>query len=364
MLSRGGRHSQRYAFAAASFVLALGFPSWSPEAEPVDDADGVSFEERFSTEIRSAPTFTLPEVAELFTTAQPLQLSEAVASPETTIGDAPDRPLGEIVFAEPKGPVRVLGKLLNTPVQDLLIPRAEAGPEAPQGDLRAASSSGAPASEQSPPSPAQNSAAVPARDPDPIIERPSGEQVASIPAPDPAANRPASRVTPPLPDAAPAQDRAEAPVPPVPASPQANAPEELAASGSPAANTHEVAEPPTRAAAASGAPTPESVQPGGAPTVRESRRIGGGRAAWYEHPGRTASGERFDPNQLTAAHHTLPFGTRVRVVNEQTGLSVVVRINDRLPRKAKFTIDLSRASARIIGITGIARVALYEVKGS
>lgn len=104
------------------------------------------------------------------------------------------------------------------------------------------------------------------------------------------------------------------------------------------------------------------VQP--AAEAEESRRIGSGRAAWYQHAGRTASGEEFDPNQHTAAHHTLPFGTRVRVVNEQTGRSVTVRINDRIPRKAKILIDLSRASAKAIGMAGVDRVSLYQVDGA
>jgi len=91
------------------------------------------------------------------------------------------------------------------------------------------------------------------------------------------------------------------------------------------------------------------------------RRVGAGRAVWYEHPGRTASGEPFNPNQLTAAHKSLPFGTRVRVVNLRNRRSVVVRINDRLPPKLSYAIDLSRRSARAIGIEGVGRVALFEV---
>jgi rare lipoprotein A len=92
--------------------------------------------------------------------------------------------------------------------------------------------------------------------------------------------------------------------------------------------------------------------------------IGTGRAAWYEHPGRTASGETFDPDRLTAAHKSLPFGTRLRVVNLQNRRAVVVRVNDRIPKTTKtITIDLSRGSARAIGIEGIGRVALYPVDG-
>jgi len=69
-----------------------------------------------------------------------------------------------------------------------------------------------------------------------------------------------------------------------------------------------------------------------------------------------------NPDGLTAAHRTLPLGTKVRVVNQRNGRSVVVRINDRVPKSAKLPVDLSRGSARAIGMTGIAPVALYEVK--
>jgi rare lipoprotein A len=88
-----------------------------------------------------------------------------------------------------------------------------------------------------------------------------------------------------------------------------------------------------------------------------------GLASWYgaRHAGhRTASGERFDPDALTAAHRTLPFGSRVRVTNVENGRSVVVRINDRGPFAEGRVIDLSEAAARAIGITesGLARVRL------
>ena len=109
--------------------------------------------------------------------------------------------------------------------------------------------------------------------------------------------------------------------------------------------------PPTRAAAA-----------GPAARDKIGRRIAVTRAAWYQHAGRTASGEKYNPDGLTAAHRTLPLGTKVRVVNQRNGRSVVVRINDRVPKTAKQPVDLSRGSARAIGLTGIAPVALYEVK--
>ena len=92
------------------------------------------------------------------------------------------------------------------------------------------------------------------------------------------------------------------------------------------------------------------------------RPVGAGRAAWYEHPGRTASGERFDPNRLTAAHRTLPFGKRIKVVNLRNGRSVLVRINDRTPPNIKFVIDLSRRNAREIDLKDVGPVALYEAE--
>jgi rare lipoprotein A (peptidoglycan hydrolase) len=75
---------------------------------------------------------------------------------------------------------------------------------------------------------------------------------------------------------------------------------------------------------------------------------------------RTANGERFDPNALTAAHRTLPFGTHVRVTNLRNGRSVIVRINDRGPFASRRVIDLSHAAARrlrLIG-TGVGQVRL------
>ncbi|WP_298613022.1 septal ring lytic transglycosylase RlpA family protein [uncultured Thermosynechococcus sp.] len=80
-----------------------------------------------------------------------------------------------------------------------------------------------------------------------------------------------------------------------------------------------------------------------------------GLASWYGpgfHGARTANGERFDQDALTAAHRTLPFGTRVRVTNLQNGRSVVVRINDRGPFTGGREIDLSRGAAAAIGLIG------------
>lgn len=88
-----------------------------------------------------------------------------------------------------------------------------------------------------------------------------------------------------------------------------------------------------------------------------------GRASWYGEPfhGRkTASGEVFDMGAMTAAHKTLPFGTRVLVVNLDNGRRVVVRVNDRGPFVAGRIIDLSKAAGALIGLdaSGTARVEI------
>ena len=95
--------------------------------------------------------------------------------------------------------------------------------------------------------------------------------------------------------------------------------------------------------------------------AEESKPIQTGAASWYGpgfHGKRTASGERFNTNDLTAAHKTLPFGSQVRVTNERTGKSMVVRINDRGPYAHGRVIDLSKAAAEAVGISGVGRVTL------
>lgn len=80
-----------------------------------------------------------------------------------------------------------------------------------------------------------------------------------------------------------------------------------------------------------------------------------GVASWYgrEFAGRpTSSGEVFDPNDYTAAHRELPFGTYVKVTFLKTGKSILVRINDRGPHKDERVIDLSQAAAEAIGLKG------------
>lgn len=86
-----------------------------------------------------------------------------------------------------------------------------------------------------------------------------------------------------------------------------------------------------------------------------------GVASWYG-PGfygrKTANGERYTGKGLTAAHRSLPFGTMARVTDKRTGRSIVVRINDRGPFKRGRVIDLSTASARALGMNGLAQVVV------
>ena len=83
--------------------------------------------------------------------------------------------------------------------------------------------------------------------------------------------------------------------------------------------------------------------------------------AFVDSGGRTASGEYARSQELTAAHRSLPFGTKVRVTNYRTGQSVVVRINDRGPFVRGRIIDVTPAAARALGFSGLARVSLEVV---
>ena len=89
-----------------------------------------------------------------------------------------------------------------------------------------------------------------------------------------------------------------------------------------------------------------------------------GLASFYTEGTQTASGERFDTNELTAAHRTLPFGTRLRVTNVATGRSVTVRVNDRGPFVPGRVVDVSYSAAQTLGMVrgGIAKVKLDVVK--
>jgi rare lipoprotein A len=125
---------------------------------------------------------------------------------------------------------------------------------------------------------------------------------------------------------------------------------------------HGPAIPPTRSGdtvteSAGSADTERSADGAGSPV--ESRGSAGvlekGLASWYGrkfHGRRTASGERFDRHAFTAAHRTLPFGSRVRVRSVVTGKEVVVRINDRGPFKRSRVIDLSQAAFNALGLQG------------
>lgn len=80
-----------------------------------------------------------------------------------------------------------------------------------------------------------------------------------------------------------------------------------------------------------------------------------GVASWYGpgfHGRHTANGERYNMNDMTAAHKTLKFGTKVRVTNQNNGRSVVVRINDRGPYVGSRIIDLSKSAAQAIDMIG------------
>jgi rare lipoprotein A len=79
--------------------------------------------------------------------------------------------------------------------------------------------------------------------------------------------------------------------------------------------------------------------------------------------GKTANGERASATALTAAHRTLPFGTRVRVTNKRNGKSVVVRINDRGPFIKGRVIDVTPAAAKVLGFSGLTKVSLERVDG-
>ena len=77
-----------------------------------------------------------------------------------------------------------------------------------------------------------------------------------------------------------------------------------------------------------------------------------GIASFYTEGTRTASGERFDPHELTAAHPTLPFGTKLRVTNVASGRSVTVRVNDRGPYVPGRVVDVSYSAADALGMVG------------
>jgi rare lipoprotein A len=98
----------------------------------------------------------------------------------------------------------------------------------------------------------------------------------------------------------------------------------------------------------------------GAMSANQADAAQTGKASYYKHGNRTASGERFNPNGYTAAHRSLPFGTRVLVTNVKTGQSVIVRVNDRGPFVKSRIIDVSYGAAKMLGMIG-AGVATVKI---
>jgi len=89
--------------------------------------------------------------------------------------------------------------------------------------------------------------------------------------------------------------------------------------------------------------------------------VGDGMASYYGHElagNRTASGERFNPKAMTAAHRTLPLGTKLKVTNKKNGKSVIVRVNDRGPFVKKRLIDLSLGAAQKISMVAAGHAAV------
>ena len=126
----------------------------------------------------------------------------------------------------------------------------------------------------------------------------------------------------------------------------------------------------TVSTAASATPSVNSIQSNVSVTSTKLIAQSVGQASFYgNEPGEggplTANGERYNPGGLTAAHKTLPFGTRVRVTSPRTGRSVVVRINDRGPYAGNRVIDLSVGAARAIGLTssGVGTVQMEVIGG-
>ena len=98
--------------------------------------------------------------------------------------------------------------------------------------------------------------------------------------------------------------------------------------------------------------------------TREAKQSASHGVASFYSDTETASGEKFDKNELTAAHPTLPFGTRLRVTNAKTGRSVTVRVNDRGPYVPGRVVDVSYSAAQALGMvnSGTAKVKLDVVQ--
>jgi rare lipoprotein A len=153
---------------------------------------------------------------------------------------------------------------------------------------------------------------------------------------------------------APATPHAE----PAPEAPGKNNPELQARPSTGGDSAHET-RPPTGSDSAEKARPPIGADSEDRSATRSFNRAFSGKASYYSYQtGKTASGSSFDRNLPTAAHRSLPFGTRVRVTDLATNRSVVVVISDRGPRVRDRVIDLSLGAARTLGITdrGVAQV--------
>ena len=118
-----------------------------------------------------------------------------------------------------------------------------------------------------------------------------------------------------------------------------------------------------RVAAASRKHTPFAARPAAAkPAAMTDGSVG--IASFYKHGSKTANGEQFNPSDLTAAHRTLPFGTRLRVTHVATGQTVTVRVNDRGPFIPGRVVDVSHSAAEALGMIdrGITKVKLEVEK--
>ncbi len=129
---------------------------------------------------------------------------------------------------------------------------------------------------------------------------------------------------------------------------------------SPIATTERPTPPAARSLERESTPSPS---PTATATSKKVTATGSCAASYYGEPQPTASGEKFDPEAMTAAHKTLPFNTMVRVTNPSNGKSVVVRINDRGPYIDGRCLDLSQGAFRQIAnlSTGVLKVVHYEV---
>ena len=105
----------------------------------------------------------------------------------------------------------------------------------------------------------------------------------------------------------------------------------------------------------------ETIAPVEAEAEPAFEHLADGVASYYGHElagNRTASGERFNPKALTAAHRTLPLGTKLKVTNKSNGKSVIVRVNDRGPFVKKRLIDLSLGAAQQVGMVAAGHAAV------